>query len=419
MDEDFTPEQGQEHAVPARPVEDVYGVPYGVPSGSRATSSVMAPMPPHRRKHWTTAAVIVAGLVGGLVGAFATTLAVTWALGAGPFEPEPLASSAVAVDSDGDVSPVVDIANRVVPSVVAITIHELVRTPAGTGYREIGSGSGVVYREDGYIITNQHVIAGADRVTVGIGVEDVEAEVVGSDPSTDLAVLRVERTGLPVPEFGDSSGLRVGQIVVAVGSPFGLDKTITAGIVSALSRSTLTIGANDVTAYTNLIQTDAAINPGNSGGALADEDGRVIGINTLIESPSGAVGAPQSAGIGFAIPADFAIEAARQLIDAGCVVHPYLGVTTVTLDPSTIASFELPVEAGALVQRVAPESPADLAGMERNDIVVAIDDEPVEGFADVFTAVRSRDVGEVVEVDVVRGDETVTLDVELGAEVCE
>jgi putative serine protease PepD len=363
--------------------------------------------------------VIVTGLIGGLFGAFATTLAVTWALGVGPFEPEPTAPAAVAVDIDGDVSPVVEIADRVVPSVVAVTVYELVRTPAGMAYREFGSGSGVVYREDGYIITNQHVVTGADRVTVGIGVEDVEAEVVGSDASTDLAVLKVERTGLPVPEFGDSAGLQVGQIVVAVGSPFGLDKTITAGIISALSRSTLTIGATDVTAYTNLIQTDAAINPGNSGGALADEDGRVIGINTLIESPSGSVGAPQSAGIGFAIPADFAIEAARQLIEAGCVVHPYLGVTTVTLDPNTIASFDLPVEAGALVQRVTPESPADVGGMERNDIVVAIDGQPVEGFADVFTTVRAREIGQVVEVEVVRGDETVTLDVELGAEVCE
>jgi putative serine protease PepD len=231
--------------------------------------------------------------------------------------------------------------------------------------------------------------------------------------------VKIDRADLPVPEFGDSAGLQVGQTVVAVGSPFGLDKTITAGIVSALSRSTLTIGANDVTAYTNLIQTDAAINPGNSGGALADEDGRVIGINTLIESPSGSVGAPQSAGIGFAIPADFAIEAARQLIDAGCIVHPYLGVSTATLDPLTIASFDLPVEAGALVQRVTPESPADVAGMERNDIVVAIGESPVEGFADVFTAVRSFEVGEVVEIEVVRGSETLTFDVELGAEICE
>jgi putative serine protease PepD len=416
MDEDLTPDRGEERTTERKPVEDVYGVPSGA---RRETASGPALPPQRRRRHWTTAAVIVAGIVGGLIGALATTLAVTWALGVGPFEPEPTEPAAVAVDIDGDVSPVVDIADQVVPSVVAVTVYELVRTPAGMAYREFGSGSGVVYRADGYIITNQHVITGADRVTVGIGVEDVDAEVVGSDPSTDLAVLKVERTGLPVPEFGDSAGLRVGEIVVAVGSPFGLDKTITAGIISALSRSTLTIGASDVTAYTNLIQTDAAINPGNSGGALADEDGRVIGINTLIESPSGSVGAPQSAGIGFAIPADFAIEAARQLIDAGCVVHPYLGVTTVTLDPSTIASFGLPVEAGALVQRVTPESPADVAGMERNDIVVAIDDEPVEGFADVFTAVRAHEIGEIVEVEVVRGDETVTLDVELGSEVCE
>ncbi len=211
------------------------------------------------------------------------------------------------------------VAAKVVPAVVNVTVQQQGFDPF-TGQnvrRDVGNGSGVIVREDGYILTNYHVIEGADSIVVTVGVEDKPATVVGIDTSSDLAVLKIEGDGYPAAEAGSSKDLRVGQYVMAVGSPFGLEKTVTVGIISALNRSSLVDGTNDLTTYTNLIQTDAAINPGNSGGALVDSLGRLVGINTLIQSPSGSVGAPQSAGIGFAIPVDFAIDIAKQLIETG------------------------------------------------------------------------------------------------------
>ena len=210
------------------------------------------------------------------------------------------------------------VAKKVVPSVVSVTIQQPVTDFSGNqSYRKVGTGSGVIIRADGYILTNNHVVEGAERVIVTVGLEDKVATVVGTDPSTDLAVLKIEGSGYPAVEAGSSKALQVGQFVMAVGSPFGLEKTVTSGIVSALQRSEQAQGqtANDITTYTNLIQTDAAINPGNSGGALVDGQGKLVGINSLIQSPSGGVGAAQSAGIGFAIPVDFAIDIANQLIE--------------------------------------------------------------------------------------------------------
>ncbi|MDH4140099.1 MAG: trypsin-like peptidase domain-containing protein, partial [Coriobacteriia bacterium] len=222
---------------------------------------------------------------------------------------------------------------------------------------------------------------------------------------------------LPAIEIGSSKDLRVGQFVVAVGSPFGLDKTVTAGIISALGRSSFAGDGQDVTAYTNLIQTDAAINPGNSGGALVDEEGRLIGINTLIQSPSGTFGAPQSAGIGFAIPIDLGMSVAEQLIDTGHAIHPYMGVATSTIDESVAAQYDLPVSHGAIVTFVEPDSPAEAAGMERGDIITRIGGRDVEGAEDISAAVRSADIGDVLKVAAIRGDVEVDLEVKLASDV--
>ena len=309
------------------------------------------------------------------------------------------------------------VAGKIVPSVVNITIQEPRTDPftGESGFVEAGNGSGVIIRTDGYILTNYHVVQGATRVVVTVGVEDKVARIVGVDPSTDLAVIKVSGSGYPAVEIGSSKDMRVGQFVMAIGSPFGLEKTVTSGIVSALQRSEqVRQGGNDLTTYTNLIQTDAAINPGNSGGALVDASGRLVGINTLIQSPSGGVGAAQSAGIGFAIPVDFAVSIADQLITDGKASHPYLGVSTQTVDEAIAAQYQLPVQNGALVAFVQPDGPSDTAKIKRGDIIVKIGDTDVTGVADVFAAVRLHEIGDTVPVQLVRADQKLTVKVKLG-----
>ena len=297
-------------------------------------------------------------------------------------------------------------AEAVLPSVVYVSNQQSVQDP-DTGQRSqlpMGSGSGVVIRADGHILTNNHVIAGSDSVTVRVGDEDIDATIVGRDPATDLAVVKIERDGLVAAQVGDIDGLTVGEWVVAVGFPFGLDRTVTAGIVSGLGRSTVQASQNEVTAYTDLIQTDAAINPGNSGGALADLEGRVVGINTLIESSTG-----QSAGVGFAIPMDFAMDVAKQLIDTGKAEHTFMGVSISSANPHGADGDT----AGALVEAVEAGSPAAKAGIKQGDVIVGVGDEEIRTSDDVFTAVRSRRPGDTVEVRLKRGEETVTVDVTL------
>jgi len=338
-----------------------------------------------------------------------------------PVVSEPTSTAVAApIDVDGgDLNFAEAVAMRVTPSVVSIAVEQSGIDPF-SGRRvtqRIGNGSGVIIRSDGHILTNDHVIAGADGLYVTIGMDELPATVVGRDPSSDLAVIRVERTGLPAAELGSSADLRVGQSVVAIGSPFGLDKTVTTGIVSALGRTSYAESAEaQLTAYTSLIQTDAAINPGNSGGALADAEGRVVGINTLIQSPSGAVGAPQSAGIGFAIPIDYARQIAEELIATGRATHPYMGVSTVTITQPVAVQYDLPVDAGALVQEVQPDSPAEAGGLLRGDIIVRIAGITIRSTEDVFTAIRGERVGATVEVVVYRDDAQQTYSVTLGSD---
>jgi putative serine protease PepD len=242
------------------------------------------------------------------------------------------------------------------------------------------------------------------------------ATVVGTDPTSDLAVIRIAKTGLPAATLGSSANLQVGETVIAVGSPFGLDKTVTSGIVSALHRTNLTQGQSGVTSYTNLIQTDAPINPGNSGGALADLSGAVVGINTLIYSPTGQLGTSQSAGIGFAIPIDFAKNIADQLVAGKKITHPYLGVSTATVDEAIAQYYGLPVSSGALVQQVSAGSPADAAGLAPGDIIVRIDDKAIATSEDVFAAVRAAAIGQKIQVEVARESRRLTMQVTLASD---
>jgi serine protease Do len=266
-------------------------------------------------------------------------------------------------------------------------------------------GSGFIIDADGIIVTNNHVIADADEITVNLndGTELV-AEVVGRDTKTDIAVLRVEpNSPLPAVPFGDSEGLRIGDWVVAIGNPFGLGGSVSAGIVSAVKR------VIDTSSLNNFIQTDAAINRGNSGGPLFNMDGEVIGINTAIISSSGG-----SIGIGFAIPADLAIPVIRQLIDFGETRRGWLGVRAMSVSEEIADSLGLDEPKGALIASVSEGSPAADAGLEPGDVIATFDGTEIDEARTLLRSVTDTPVGKSIEVDVLREDGPVTLTIEIG-----
>ncbi|WP_028574997.1 DegQ family serine endoprotease [Desulfonatronovibrio hydrogenovorans] len=266
-------------------------------------------------------------------------------------------------------------------------------------------GSGFIISQDGYIVTNNHVIAGADQIKVTFQIEgsdrNFDAQVIGSDPETDLALLKIETDiDLPVLKFGDSEKLRVGEWVVAIGNPFGLSHTVTAGIISAKGRI---IGAGP---YDNFIQTDASINPGNSGGPLLNLKGEVIGINTAI------VAAGQ--GIGFAIPSTMAQDIIQQLQTDQKVSRGWLGVTIQNLDENTARALGLDEAKGALVAGVTQGDPAEQAGIQAGDVILAINDLPVENSTDLTRRIGGIAPGSETRITIWRDGETVSLSVTLG-----
>ena len=310
--------------------------------------------------------------------------------------------------------PVAQVAAAVGPSVVQVNVEVSQQTPLGTQRGE-GLGSGVIYREDGHIITNAHVVKGASDIEVAFADGSTEpAEIVGADPNSEIAVLKVDRNDLPAATFKTDEPPIVGQLAVAIGSPAGFEATVTSGVVSAVGRDfppELT-GGNDQArqALSDLIQTDAAISPGNSGGALVDRNGNIIGINVAYLPPSetGAVN------LGFAVPADTAVSIADQLIETGEVNIPYLGVGTIPLTPEVAEQFGLSVESGELVDSVRPGSGAEEAGVRRGDVITAIGGEEVASYGDLLGTLRDYQPGDTVGLTVVRDDEERTLDVTLG-----
>ncbi|MEW5931820.1 MAG: trypsin-like peptidase domain-containing protein [Gemmatimonadota bacterium] len=262
-----------------------------------------------------------------------------------------------------------------------------------------GSGSGFVISEDGYVLTNNHVIADASRVTVVLADKrELSARVVGRDPNTDIAVLKVDARGLPVARLGDAESLQTGDWVLALGYPMSLGQTTTAGIVSAKGRS-LGIMQRDRSATAPLehfIQTDAAINPGNSGGPLVDLNGRVVGVNTAIASPTGFY-----AGYGFAVPIDLAKRVAEDLMRDGQVHRPMLGVAIRAVTPADAEVFRLPSANGAVVF-TEPKGPAKDAGVRMGDVIVAVDGQPVGDDGDLKAALLAKRPGERVTLDLVR-----------------
>jgi S1-C subfamily serine protease len=352
-------------------------------------------------------------ILGRLFGLTALLLLVTCLLVAQPLalRAEPAPHSFVA-EAARQVAPAVvriDIERSVArqpfdPAMLDPLLRDLFGDPAGSR-RERGQGSGVVIDAGrGLVLTNAHVVDQVDSVEVTLADgRQLDGEVVGADAVTDLAVVRLRGVrDLQAAPLGDSEALEVGDWAIAMGSPYGLERTVTLGIVSSLHRDINSLGFSDK--RLDLIQTDAAINPGNSGGPLIDAAGQVIGINTLVRSGPGA-------GLGFAIPINLAKRVADQLADGGQVVHPYLGLQLVPLtarrarennrDPDAL--LQLPERDGALVQRVLEDSPAEDAGLRRGDLVVAAGDRPIPDPASLLQLVEGSEVGQPLPLTLVRG----------------
>lgn len=277
--------------------------------------------------------------------------------------------------------------------------------------RERALGSGVIVSPDGYIITNNHVIQHATGITVTTTSGKVyKGKVVGADPQTDIAVVKIDATGLPTAPLGDSTTLKVGDVVMAFGNPFGLDFTVTSGIVSAVGRSNVAIEN-----YANFIQTDAAINPGNSGGALVNIHGQVIGINTAILSNSSGMGGEGGfMGVGFAIPSNTAKHIMNDLIKNGKVERGFLGIHIGRVTASLAKSMGAPDTNGAIVEDVQPGSPAANGGLKSGDIIRSLDGQPVSSFTGLRYAIAEMNPGTEVTLGILRDGKTMDVHIKLG-----
>jgi serine protease Do len=272
--------------------------------------------------------------------------------------------------------------------------------------REQSLGSGIIASQDGYFLTNNHVVQGADEIKVGLADERtvLDAKIVGTDPQTDVAVIKVQAEKLPAITFTNSDGVEVGDVVLAIGDPFGVGQTVTMGIVSAKDRGGL--GIED---YEDFIQTDASINPGNSGGALVDIDGRLVGISTAILSRSGG-----NQGVGFAVPVNLARYIMGRLISDGKVTRGYLGVKIQSLTPELATKLKLSGQTGAVVSEVTRNSPAEKAGLKKNDVLIEFDGKSVTDSRHLRLIVAEKPPGSSVSVKVFRDGKEQTLTVELG-----
>lgn len=349
----------------------------------------------------------------------------------------------VITSSTGSVSSVVNlkdysdtaisVANKVLPSVVSIEIEYTVTNQGypfygmnpysnnnSTSSTATASGSGVIISEDGYILTNNHVVnesssnnyyqvSAANKITVTLysdnkdeEAKSYEAQIVGTDPLTDLAVLKIDATGLKAAELGDSASLQVGEFVMAVGNPLDMPNTVTSGIVSALNRE---ITDDDGTEY-KLIQTDAAINAGNSGGALVNADGKVIGINTL------KLSGDSIEGIGFAIPINDTTKIVEQLITYNKVKRPYLGISGSDVTEEYSKYYKIPQ--GVYVNSVEEKGPADIAGIKAGDIITKIDDTEIKSMTELTKVKNSHEIGDTVSITISRNNKTQTVTLKLG-----
>jgi len=303
-------------------------------------------------------------------------------------------AAATGTDEGGSVfGRIPAIVQEVEPSVVAVLT-------------DAGQGSGVIWDEGGIIVTNNHVVEGASGVEVAFATgERVAADVRATDPRTDLAVLEVDREGLPAAQFADALP-QVGELAVALGNPLGFENTVTAGVVSGLHRAIPSGGRTP--ALIDLLQTDAAISPGNSGGALVDANGEVIGINVAYIPPEA-----RAVSIGFAIPSPEVIQVVTQLLESGEVEHAFLGVRPAPLTPQIAERFGIDTDEGILVFSVVPGSGAEDAGLEEGDVLTAIDDEPIRQVEDLLSFLRERAPGDEIELRILREGEEQTISLTL------
>ena len=301
---------------------------------------------------------------------------------------------------------VVGAVEKVIPSVVNISEVKLMKDAYLNVHPIPGVGSGFIITEDGYILTNAHVVLGSTEIKVAM--EDgkiFQGEVRGLDSILDIAVLKIKASNLPVPEIAKNNNLKIGQMAIAIGSPLGLvgGPTVTSGVISALNRSIQT----EVTFMEGLIQTDAAINPGNSGGPLINSSGVVIGINSAI--------IPFAQGIGFAIPIQAAMWAAEQLIEHGEIVRPWISFNAVDVNPKLVAYYDLPTEKGVVVTNVIPKSEADRSGIEVADILIRMDDIDINNVRDLIKVLTKHKVGDTVTMEFFRGQKKVKINTVLEA----
>ncbi len=322
-------------------------------------------------------------------------------------------NSAPGIDTTGDIRTIVqEVVSQMRPAVVQVANEQTWQGPNGDPVLvPLGTGSGFIIDAKGHIITNNHVVAGAERLTVALpDGRSFEAETVGRDPRTDLAVIKIEGEDLPVVALGTSQDLAIGQWVIAIGNALGLPggPTVTVGVVSAVGRT----ARPDATFLFDLIQTDAAINPGNSGGPLIDLDGRVVGINTLT---AGRIGSGlQAQGIGFAIAIDTAKPLTAQIIETGEVVHPYIGVGLNYNSPTFAIQNELPNVAGPVILRVEEGSPAAKAGLKARDIIIAVNSDELVDESTLYRILSRLKPGDRLALTVLRGDKQLDITLTLG-----
>ncbi|HEX7090658.1 MAG TPA: trypsin-like peptidase domain-containing protein [Longimicrobiales bacterium] len=372
-----------------------------------------------RRAPAAVAVLVAAGLLGGS--------AMELVIG----ERGPAAAAAVGVAPEELSAAFRRATERVAPAVVYVRVEgrglaqlEVPQPFRGTPWEDLfrqgqpralprqASGSGIIIRQDGYILTNNHVVQDAERITVVLADRrEFDATIVGRDPNTDVAVVKVEARGLPVAPLGDSDAVEVGDWVVALGYPLHLGSTATAGIVSAKGRSPGVIGRNDEASapLEDFIQTDAAINPGNSGGPLVNLRGEVIGVNTAIASPTGYY-----SGYGFAVPVGLARRVAEDLIEHGAVRRPKLGAQIADVDPADAEVYGLDRPTGVEVVRVEPAGPGARAGLRLGDVIVGVEGQEVESTSQLMELLARHDPGDTVMLDVVRYGKSARVSVRLG-----
>ncbi|MEX2533501.1 MAG: trypsin-like peptidase domain-containing protein [Nitriliruptoraceae bacterium] len=348
-------------------------------------------------------------LLGGMIGAVTVLVLSALVFGA----PLVITSDTRApiIEVNGDGANVPAIAAAVTPSVVRVDVRT--NNQNGEVSQRGGLGSGVVYSSDGYIITNFHVIDGAQQVRVRLANGDaLDARIVGSDQLNDLAVLKISRTDLPAINLRPADEpIQVGETAIAIGSPFGLDASVSAGIISALDRE-LRIEASaseGLLTIPSVLQTDAAINPGNSGGPLVDRNGRLLGINTAILSGTGA-----NQGVGFAVSVEQVVISADQIIANGFVRHALLGISGTTISEARADELGLDQPRGAVVELVQEGSGADLSGVRVGDVIIEVDGEELASMPELVAMVRRRSPGDTIVLTILRDSETLFLSVELG-----